>query len=227
MLSVGRDGTLLYANRGAARLLEEWQVGVGGSMPDLVRQSVESALAKGFPGELEVKSEGRDISFMVIPLAELGYANLYGRDVTAHRQAEEALSRLNAELEKRVAEQTREVRHAYELLDGFMKSTRDIIATVDTGLRLTSFNQAFKDEVKRAFGEDVEIGMSLAEIAGGLPRRPGQGAGRLGPGAQRRDLHGRAGSTATAGRQRRHYEIDLQPDPGRAGPDRRGGPGRP
>ena len=210
VLSVGRDGTLLYANRGAARLLEEWQIGVGGSTPDLVRQSVESALAKGLPGDLEVKSDGRDISFMVIPLPELGYANLYGRDVTAHRQAEAALSRLNAELEKRVAEQTREVRHAYELLDGFMKSTKEIIVTVDTGLRFTSFNQAFRDEVKRAYGEDVKIGMSLSEALANFPEDRDRvlSSWSRALGGETFTLEQELGDP---GRQRSSYQFDFSP----------------
>ena len=116
VLRVGRDGTLLFANPSAAWLLEDWRCAPGSRVPEVVGRAVETALAEGALKEFEIQSGGRIVSVIVVPLADLDSANLYSRDVTAHRQAEVALRRLNAELEERVAGQTSEIRSGYEAL---------------------------------------------------------------------------------------------------------------
>ncbi len=96
VLRVGRGGKLVYANRSARPLLEEWRSAVGQSAPEAVRQVVEAALAEGVPRELSIASGGREISFIVTPITGRDYANLYGRDVTESRRTEEALRDLIA-----------------------------------------------------------------------------------------------------------------------------------
>ena len=92
ILRVASTGILLFANRAAAPLLDGWQCGLGGPVPDMVRQAV----AKAFAGdasteELLVASGTTDLSFVIVPVAGRQYVNLYGRDVTTRRQAEQAL----------------------------------------------------------------------------------------------------------------------------------------
>ncbi|MBI5014356.1 MAG: PAS domain S-box protein [Deltaproteobacteria bacterium] len=90
ILRVGRGGTLLYANRSSAGLLTEWGCAPGHCVPEIVRQTAAAALDNGSPREFETQSQDRDLSFLLVPLVDHGYVNLYGRDVTERRRAEQA-----------------------------------------------------------------------------------------------------------------------------------------
>ncbi len=91
VLRVDRDGILLYANRSARTLLAEWGCAAGQHVPEFVRRSVGAVLAQGSPQELNLHSDGRDICFLVTPIAGQEYANLYGHDVTERNRAEQAM----------------------------------------------------------------------------------------------------------------------------------------
>jgi PAS domain S-box-containing protein len=91
VLRVNLDGILLFANPSADALLSDWKSGVGRKIPGPVGQAVADALAQGAPLELDSHSGGRDYSFLIAPIAGKEYANLYVRDVTERRQAEQAL----------------------------------------------------------------------------------------------------------------------------------------
>jgi PAS domain S-box-containing protein len=91
ILRVHRDGTLLFSNPAAGPVLEEWRAEGAGVIPGPVLQTVEAVLNEGVSKKIEIPIAGRDFSFVVTPIADNHYANLYGWDVTKSKRAEEAL----------------------------------------------------------------------------------------------------------------------------------------
>lgn len=93
VLRIDADGRLLYANKGAAPLLEAWSCAPGEIVPTLWADVVARALS--LDTQLTLDANAGDAIFVcdVTPVAEGDYANLYGRDVTERRQAEMALLR--------------------------------------------------------------------------------------------------------------------------------------
>jgi PAS domain S-box-containing protein len=91
VLRVAADGTILYANPGSAPLLAQWGVQVGQKVTDEWRQRVTGTLNTGDGQVLEVPCDERTFSLTISPIAEMGYANLYGLDVTARKAAQEVL----------------------------------------------------------------------------------------------------------------------------------------
>ena len=79
--------------------------------------------------------------------------DVYMRDVTDSKQAEEALRQREEQL-----------RRANDLLESVTKGTDVIIAVQDTNFRYIYFNQTYKDEIKRLTGEDLTIGTSMIEL---------------------------------------------------------------
>ncbi|MEW6750532.1 MAG: PAS domain S-box protein [Candidatus Latescibacterota bacterium] len=93
------DGTLRYANAAARAMLERLGCRAGEPLPEELREAARLALAGGAPREVEVSCPcGRTWS-VVLSASTEGEANLYGRDITERRQAEEALRRQNAVLQ--------------------------------------------------------------------------------------------------------------------------------
>lgn len=98
VLRIAADGKVLYANEAAAGMLESWNTAMDKEVPGRWQQVVEETLKTGI-GMLEEESIGdRILSFNVAPVKEAGYINLYARDITERKRAEEQASRAQEQL---------------------------------------------------------------------------------------------------------------------------------
>jgi two-component system, LuxR family, sensor kinase FixL len=96
MLRLSPSGHLLYANRASEPLLRLW--GGAGPPPANWLALARQALADGHQREGEFECEGLVYDSLFVPVSELGYVNIYARDITAVRHAERELRRHQAEL---------------------------------------------------------------------------------------------------------------------------------
>jgi len=102
VMRIGRGGTVLYANPASEPLLRAWNSEVGGAAPEQLCQLVADAFRTGSPTHADVKHGDRVLSFEVVPLVDADYANIYGNDITASREADCESGREIARLEKTV-----------------------------------------------------------------------------------------------------------------------------
>ena len=116
VLRVNPEGVVLYANAAARPLLEEWHCLVGGGVPAHWRGVVAEAFAGLQPRSVDVRCGERIYALLIAPLADVGYANLYGSDVTERRRAERALAQTHDELEQKVDARTAELLRANRTL---------------------------------------------------------------------------------------------------------------
>ncbi|MBW8017950.1 MAG: PAS domain S-box protein [Planctomycetes bacterium] len=89
VLRIAGDGILLYANNACESILQEWGCRKGEFVGNEWCGIVSEALDTG--GEKIVVRElaGRVLSFAVAPVIDAGYANLYCRDITERKRAEQ------------------------------------------------------------------------------------------------------------------------------------------
>ena len=158
VLRVSFEGVLLYANAASQPLLEEWQACVGQLLPEFWQVIISEA--QGEKKLVEVNCSEQVFSFMVSPVPGMGYINLYGRNITQHVKAEQALQ-----------ESERRLRQAQELLEAITKETNVIIAAVDNNYCYTFFNQAYQDEVRRLSSRDIHVGTSMLETFAHMPEQ--------------------------------------------------------
>ncbi len=91
VLRLGSDGTLLYANKASQPILNQWGCAIGDCVPTFWRELAVDAFASQREITLDTECGERFFTFTVVPVVDVGYVNLYGRDITERKGAEEAL----------------------------------------------------------------------------------------------------------------------------------------
>ena len=98
VLRINGRGVITYANQPSASLLRHWGCRPLQTLPVYWRNHIEAVLASGETGEVEVTTDDGIYSLLMAPVAELDYVNVYARDITTERVAEEELKRRQNEL---------------------------------------------------------------------------------------------------------------------------------
>ena len=98
ILRVSAFGHIAYANNASRPLLLGWGTEQGGPLPQEWAGEVVEALEQGEPRERETQIGTLAYALLFAPFRDLGYVNIYGRDITAVRRAEQASRQHQAEL---------------------------------------------------------------------------------------------------------------------------------
>jgi signal transduction histidine kinase/CheY-like chemotaxis protein len=99
VMRIADDGTLMYANPAAITLLADWNLESGSAAPDLLLKATKAASKKSIEDQCEIAYSGRVYAFAIAAVKDAGYANLYGRDITARKRFEEERIAANQQLE--------------------------------------------------------------------------------------------------------------------------------
>lgn len=113
------EGTILYANPISASLLQAWNRKVGQTAIAEWQQLCQAVFQSNQQKMIELVHQGRVYSIVFSPITEAGYINVYGLDISARKEAEEAILTLNEELERRVNLRTMELKRSNDDLEHF------------------------------------------------------------------------------------------------------------
>jgi len=89
VLSVRKDGTVLYSNEAGEPLLHEWGVRVGEKLPSSVRDLVQRVIFQNNLEKNEVKVGNRVYLVSFHPIPEEERVNVYGFDISDQKELEE------------------------------------------------------------------------------------------------------------------------------------------
>lgn len=98
ILRVTDAGLIVYANSASRPLLRAWGAEPGDCLPADWGAEVVVAVETGRPLERELDIPGQVYSLLLAPIRDLGYVNIYARDITAVRRAEQEARQHQAEL---------------------------------------------------------------------------------------------------------------------------------
>jgi PAS domain S-box-containing protein len=88
VLRLSQAGIVMYANTASAAFLQMWGSGVGEPAPQFWRELVSQGLASTENKTVDIECAGKVYSMFVAPVAEAGYVDVYGRDITERKLAE-------------------------------------------------------------------------------------------------------------------------------------------
>ncbi|WP_292388694.1 PAS domain S-box protein, partial [Methanosarcina sp. UBA5] len=92
VLSVDKDGTVLYSNEASEPLLQEWDTKIGEKLPSSIEDLVVKTISRNNPETKEVRAGKRVYLINFHPFPEEGYVNIYGFDISNnHKGLEEKL----------------------------------------------------------------------------------------------------------------------------------------
>jgi len=96
VLSVERDGTVLYSNLAGVSLLYEWGVVVGEKLPSNIGDFVQRVISRNSPEKMEVKVGKRVYLLVFHPLSEEECVNIYGFDIGEQKEFDERIGEREA-----------------------------------------------------------------------------------------------------------------------------------
>ena len=99
VMRASAEGTILYCNPASVKDCQ-WACNVGDPLPDPVRILVAPAMASGKELNREVQLGASFYAVTVTPFPAEPYVNVYGREITKRKQAEESLRRSEERLKR-------------------------------------------------------------------------------------------------------------------------------
>ena len=99
VIRINLEGKILYTNEACKSKLKDLEYKKGNFIPDPIYSLVKNNL-KDETQAIDIISEKHIYEFYIVPMKKEGYINLYGRDITARKSAEDELKESYAKLQK-------------------------------------------------------------------------------------------------------------------------------
>ncbi len=91
IIRISLSGTILYANQASESLLAHWNCEKGGLYPDDLLSPFIATILNGDTVEIEMQADNKYYSLQLSPFVDLGYINIYGKDITSIKKADTKL----------------------------------------------------------------------------------------------------------------------------------------
>ena len=126
VISVAKDGTVLYSNKAGEPLLKEWGVRVEEKMPVHIIDTVHRVIAWNSQEKIEIKTDNRVFLVLFNPYKEC--VNIYGFDITDQKELEEKLR--TKEKQNNVLHQIGKIALEEKTLQSFMDESVKLITSI-------------------------------------------------------------------------------------------------
>jgi PAS domain-containing protein len=91
VLSVEKNGTVLYSNEAGEPLLNEWGVEIGGKLPSSIVDPVQRVICRKSPEKMEIRVGNRVYLIVFHPILDAECVNISGFDISDQKELEEKL----------------------------------------------------------------------------------------------------------------------------------------
>jgi signal transduction histidine kinase len=87
-LRMNSKGILLYANKSSRPILKFWKITVGKPVPAAIYEIIEEIFRKKTTKSVELKVNKSFYEFAFVPVKKTDYINVYGKNITEHKNTE-------------------------------------------------------------------------------------------------------------------------------------------
>jgi diguanylate cyclase (GGDEF)-like protein/PAS domain S-box-containing protein len=94
VIRLRQDGLLLYANEASKIIIQDWNCQIRNYAPSFWCDLVMDAIRNQSKRMVDVHLDDRIYAFDISPIPNTNYANIYGRDVTEGKKAEEKIQQM-------------------------------------------------------------------------------------------------------------------------------------
>ena len=156
VLRIDKSGKVIYSNQAGVIQLKKLGLNIGRKAPKVLYDVVTRLFKeKSYKPETLNVEIGKSIyEFVITPVKDTGYTNLYGRDISDRIKAENEIKKYSENLEEMVEERTKgletldkELVKSEKKYRELFESNRDGISLVDMDGYFIDTNQAFRDMV--------------------------------------------------------------------------------
>ncbi|MBC8283290.1 MAG: HAMP domain-containing protein, partial [Nitrospinae bacterium] len=159
---VGEDGKVLYANSSAIKNLKDWNLEVGKNLSSDFDEKVKDSMKSGKGKTLEMNHGGRILNFEFMPVRDSGYINIYGKDITEKKIAEEKLEKITTEKNH----MENEVKMATMVQEGFLPESPPEIQGYQFAARTFPAKFVGGDFFDFIVMSEKILGMVLGDVSG-------------------------------------------------------------
>ncbi len=107
VMRITPEGIVAYANQASRIFLDMWKTEVGRTVPEDCRTLIGDVYVTNALREIEMPAGEKIFTCTLAPIQSGGYINVYGRDITERKRAEQALAIQAEELRQRNADLAR------------------------------------------------------------------------------------------------------------------------
>ena len=133
VLTVEKDGTVLYSNEAGEPLLNEWNVEIGEKLPSYIGGFMQRTISRNSPEKMEVKAGKKVYLLAFHPSSEDECVNIYGFDVSNLKEPDETVMESEAQEMANVGlAEIIDIQEIQSLMNEFYKITHIPIGLNDT-----------------------------------------------------------------------------------------------
>jgi PAS domain-containing protein len=174
ILRIAGDGSLLYINQAGVSLLPQWHLQAGQAAHPALQEAVFQSMNNGTTQVLDLECGEQVYSFHVAPIVAAGYANLYGRDITKRKRAEDTILRRNRELSVlyMISRATAQSLNLEETLNNALEATLEALDVEVGGICLLEpEGETLTLRVVRGLSDEVARNLQHVKLGEGISGR--------------------------------------------------------
>ena len=172
VISVAKDGTVLYSNEAGEPLLHEWRVAVGEKLPSNIGDIVQRVLSQHSPIKIEVKVGKKAYLTTFYHFTEDKCVNIYGFEICDQKELAEKVQESKAKkVENLELSEVIDVQAIQSLMDDFYKlahipmSLDDIKGNVLVGIGwqdiCTKFHRVHPDTCRHCIESSTRLSVGI------------------------------------------------------------------
>ena len=124
---------ILIANKASQEL---FLIGEGSIIPKVLQEHVNNSFSKNLNLEIELNVKDQIYTLFIVPMKDRGYANIYGMNITARKEAEESLERFVSTVSHELRTPISVLIMSLDFLDNHSDSvTPDVIKKLEEGIK--------------------------------------------------------------------------------------------